>query len=143
MISISSDDLTRIAEDLLTGMRVFVHKQTVEIIIVPNEMNLTYADPEIWETELNLLENYRFDYLEIDAMNSKQSFEVMEDFAGNLVENRVLRVGLLNALNCKKPFREFKYVIDNAGKYREQWFSFRLEKTMDFVKKQLANMNRH
>jgi hypothetical protein len=142
MISISSDAIKRIAEELLTGMRVFIHKQTGEIIFVPNETNLDYAEPGVWDTELNLLENYRFDYLEIDAMNATQSFEVMEEFAEILVENKVLRVELLDALNCKKPFREFKYVIDNAGKYREQWFSFRLDKTMDFVRKQIAYLHK-
>lgn len=142
MISISADDLNRMAEEILVGMRVFIHKISGEIIIVPNEMDLDYAEPEIWETELNLLENYRFDYFEIDPMNSTQSFQVMEEFAEQLMENKVLRVELLDALNRKKPFREFKFVIDNSGKYREQWFGFRLEKTMNWIKKQIADLNR-
>lgn len=131
------------AEELLTGMRVFIHKHSGEIIFVPNEMDMDCAEPEGWESEFNLLENNRYDYLEIDTMNSTQSFQVMEEFAEQLTENRILRVELLDALNRKKPFRAFKYVIDNAGKYREQWFDFRLEKTMYFVKKQIAVLHRH
>lgn len=28
-------------------------------------------------------------------------------------------------MNKRRPFREFKFVIDNSGIYREQWFDFK------------------
>jgi len=42
---------------------------------------------------------------------------------------------LINALNRKKPFREFKFEIDNSNMYRQQWFDFKNAQLKEWVVK--------
>jgi hypothetical protein len=74
------------------------------------------ADEEPWEKDLKELEANWEDYLEFDNMSSRESFEIMADFAEN-IENSILHNKLINALNKLKPFRNFKWQIDNSGEY--------------------------
>jgi len=61
----------------------------------------------------------------------------MEEFVDSLEDNTT-KMRLLDALRGKKPFANFKYQIDNSGDYRELWFAFRLEKTIEWIRTQLA-----
>lgn len=58
----------------------------------------------------------------------------MEDFADELPDNTRIKVTLIEALNKRKPFREFKYEIDNSGDYRQLWFDFKNQKMIEYVK---------
>ena len=58
----------------------------------------------------------------------------MVEFAEQLSDNDKLKNQLINALNRKKPFREFKDIIDNAGKYRQQWFDFKQAQLLQWVR---------
>ena len=71
------------------------------------------------------MENNWGDYVEIEKPQSKDNFEIMVNFAEHLGDNNQIKNKLFNALNKKKPFREFKFVVDNSGKYRQQWFDFK------------------
>lgn len=62
-------------------------------------------------------------YIRIQKMNSNQSFRVMEAFLEN-IKSESLREKLDNALRVSKPFRNFKYLIDNSD-YRQNWFDFK------------------
>jgi hypothetical protein len=74
-------------------------------------------DTEAWQEELDKLEENFLDYKQIEAMESNDSFSVMENFA-NQVNDARLQEKIFNALNRKHPFREFKFVIDNSGECR-------------------------
>ena len=80
-------------------------------------------------------------YFEIDKWTSREAFEMMNDFAEQLTDNKQLQSELFVALNKKKPFREFKFVIDDAGDYRQVWFDFRNKQQHEFVAKQLHFLN--
>ena len=58
----------------------------------------------------------------------------MEDFTDELPDNTRIKVTLIEALNKRKPFREFKYEIDNSGDYRQLWFDFKNQKMIEYVK---------
>ncbi len=58
----------------------------------------------------------------------------MADFAEQLDDSNKLKTKLINALNKRKPFREFKFVIDNSGEYRQKWFDFKNEQLQQWVK---------
>jgi peroxiredoxin len=66
-------------------------------------------------------------------MESHDSFEIMTDFVDTLSDSDKLKVRLMDALNKKNPFREFKYVIDNSGNYRQKWFDFKNERIQKWV----------
>ncbi len=57
----------------------------------------------------------------------------MAAFVEQLDDNPALQSQLIAALNKRKPFREFKWVIDNSGIYREKWFEFKHEKIKAWV----------
>jgi hypothetical protein len=64
----------------------------------------------------------------------------MADFADSLSDSHRLKSRLINALNRKKPFREFKFVIDNSGEYRQMWFDFKNRKLQEWG---IENFNRN
>ena len=79
------------------------------------------------------LENDFSDYVEIEQMKSHESFEIMTDFVETLSDSNQLKYKLINALNKKKPFKEFKFIIDNSGDYRQKWFDFKNESIQKWV----------
>ena len=56
-------------------------------------------------------------------MESHDSIKIMENFVDE-VNDIMLQEKLINALNRKKPFANFKYLIEDSD-YRQQWFEFR------------------
>ena len=57
----------------------------------------------------------------------------MENFAEQLEGNDELKHALFNALKMRKPFREFKWLIDDSGDYRQQWFDFKSAELKQWV----------
>jgi hypothetical protein len=66
MNSTPTDNIKEIAEQLDCGFRAFIHKTTGQILFVPNENNLTDIDLDLWDEELEQLENNFTDYYEIN-----------------------------------------------------------------------------
>ena len=95
---------------------------------------------ELWTDVLNELEENWDKYIEIERMESHESFDLMADFAES-VDSRELRDSLINALNKKHPFRNFKWVVDNSGPYRQKWFDFKNQRLIEWVEKKLGELN--
>jgi hypothetical protein len=134
MPTLTEQQIKEIAEQLDCGFRSFWHKPTGELLFVPDLNNNPFADAEFFEEDLEKLDNNFNDYIEIEKPNSSDSFEIMANFTEQLNDNEKLKNELLKALNKKKPFREFKFVIDNSGAYRQQWFDFKNAKLKQWVK---------
>lgn len=125
MLTLTEEQIKEIAEQLDCGFRCFWHKVIGEILFVPDFNNELYAHSGLLEDELQKLENNFDDYIEIEKPSSSDSFEIMTNFTAQLDENDKLKNRLIKALNNRKPFREFKLIIDNSGAYRQQWFDFK------------------
>jgi outer membrane cobalamin receptor len=139
MISLTKDQIKEIAEQLDCGMRCYVDKETGAIQTTPDFDNW-YTDDELWTNVLNELEENWDKYVEIERMESHNSFDLMADFAES-VDSKELRDSLINALNKKHPFRNFKWVVDNSGKYRQKWFDFKNQRLIEWVEKKLDEIN--
>lgn len=137
MIKLTSDQINDIAQSLDMGFCAYVHKKSGEIITIPNELELFDIDMESWEEDIEKLNENFTDYLEIEKWFSSWSYDVMVDFAENHVGDERVQKRLLNALNRNKPFRRFKYVIDNEGYYRSMWFHYKSLRQEEFIRKQL------
>lgn len=133
------DNIKEIAEKLECGFRAFLHKTTGQRLFVPDENDLTDIDLDLWDEELEQLENNFTDYYEIDKWTSSEAFEIMSEFADQVPDNK-LQSRLFDALRKNRPFREFKYVIDNSGDFRQQWFDFKNKSQQDFVARQLNRL---
>jgi Uncharacterised protein family (UPF0158) len=136
MLTFTKEQIKEIADQLDCGFRAFYHKQNGELIFVPNTEKHYDMDTEAWQDELDKLEENFSDYKQIVAMESNDSFSVMEDFAEQ-VNDSALQEKLFNELNRKHPFREFKFVIDNSGEYRNAWFDFKNRRYLEWVEDQL------
>ena len=140
MLTFTKEQIKEISEQLDCGFRAFYHKQTGDLIFVPDTSRHIGMDTDAWQDDLDKLDKNFFDYHEINLMGASDSFQVMADFAEQITE-RELQDKLLNALNRKKPFREFMFVIDNAGEQRKSWFNFKNKRYVEWTEKQLKVHN--
>jgi hypothetical protein len=136
MPTFTKQQIKEISEQLMLGFRAFYHRQTGELIFVPNEFKYPDIDTAAWQDELDKLDEHFINYCEVEAMESRDSFQVMEDFADQVSDTR-LQSKLFDALNKRHPFREFKFVIDNSGEQRERWFEFRDKRYYEWTEQQL------
>jgi len=140
MISLTKDQIKEIAEQLDCGMRCYINKETGEIKTVLNFESWQTDDREPWEDVLNELDENWDKYFEIERMESHESFKIMADFT-ETIDSRELRDKLINALNRKHPFQNFKWVLDNSGPFRQQWFDFKNQRNIEWVENKLDEIN--
>jgi CYTH domain-containing protein len=131
--------LNNIADSMEAGLKCFINKTTFEVVSVPDDDRFPEMD---WEDEVGpwkedidkVFENP--DYIEIEKLDSSDSFKIMEYFALSLPESTT-KTRLVTALEGHKPFSNFNHQIHNAGKEKEQWFQFRREREIVWVNDQL------
>jgi hypothetical protein len=141
MTTLTEEQIKEIAQELDCGNKCFVHKETNELIFIPDTNRNPTMDTEFFDEEMEKIDNNFDDYNVIETLESKESFEIMADFTEQLEDNNKLKTKLTNALSNKKPFREFKFVIDESGAYRQKWFDFRESKLEEFVRNRLYEIN--
>ncbi len=132
MIKLTDNQLSDIAQELEMGMECYVHKQTGELKSIPEEM----IDDEQWEDVMEEIENDAENYIEIERMNSSNSYKVMERFI-DTVEDKQLADRLYNAINVSKPFHNFRYELDYSDEYLKKWYAFKSKEMIEWVKQQL------
>jgi len=137
----SEEEIKSIAEDLDIGMKVYVNIDTNEIKTIIDLDQHYDTDTEVWEEDINEIEENLDKYFQFERMDSRESFQVMEDFV-ETVKDEELRKKLELGLSLSKPFRNFKDIIDDEVEYREKWFAFKSAKYIEFVKEQLDNYNK-
>lgn len=140
MLTFTKEQIKEISEQLDCGFRAFYHKQTGELIFVPDTNRHPGIETDAWQDEFDKLDENLLDYNEIYAMEPGDSFRVMADFAEQLTDTK-LQDKLVMALNRKKPFREFKFEIDNSGEQRQRWFDFKNQRYIEWAKEQLERQN--
>jgi len=137
----TDEQINELADNLDCGLRCFVHRETRTIVTIPGSGFEQGNDSvEFWEDSIKKIEENFDCYAEIEKMDSGESFRLMENFIG-IVENEKLREKLYQALGRPKPFWNFKFEIDNSGRYRQMWFNFKKQKLIEWVKQQLTQSN--
>jgi hypothetical protein len=133
MINLTEEQIKEIAEYLDCGMRCYYNKRTGEIKTIMNFDSWIGADEEPWEEDMKEIEDSWEDYVEFEGMESHEAFRVMADFTES-IDHSKLRERLINALNRPKPFRNFKWQIDNSGEFRQVWFDYKKQRYIEWVK---------
>ena len=133
-MKISEAQIKEIADELEMGMVCHYHVLEGEFVCIPDTDD-PFFDLEPWQESLDKIEEDEEHFVKIEKMDSRRSFQVMADFTDQLPDNR-LRNKLHSILDRSKPFRNFKYEIDYSD-YRQDWFDFRKNAYIDWVKKQL------
>ena len=75
-------------------------------------------------------------FIKIEPLDSFQSFKIMKNFKDQLSDN-TLQNELKNALTDRKPFQNFKRLVDNSN-FREDWFDLKQNEIEKIVSKILV-----
>ncbi|RIJ50418.1 hypothetical protein D1614_00300 [Maribellus luteus] len=119
--------VSEIADGLSAGLICFFNPDTLEFEDIPKD--LAY-DPEEFEMmtgetfeSAGLKHDEWNNCITIEPMESHDSFKIMEYFIDE-VRDTNFQEKLINALNRRKPFANFKYLVENSD-YRQKWFDFK------------------
>jgi Uncharacterised protein family (UPF0158) len=129
----TDEQINELADNLDCGLRCFVHK-TRKTIVTTNNSD---SDSELWDEVNDEIETNSESYVEIEKMDSHESFRLMERFI-DTVDNSQLRNKLEEALRRPRPFANFKFDIDHSGPYRQKWFDFKRQQMIEWVRGQLS-----
>lgn len=125
-----------IAEETGMGMVCFLNPDTLETESVPGA---SYGSYECGDFEGYYQEVYRKvdgwrNCIRIDPPEPGESFRIMERFIRDCIpDDAGIKGRLWKAVSGRKPFRNFKNVIDGSG-YRQEWFDFRQVQLEQLVK---------
>jgi hypothetical protein len=134
----TDEQIEKIAEEMECGMVCFFHIKTGEIRTILSTDDLFDDDEGFWAKEYEEIEKEGDNFFEFENPDSSDSFKIMEEFTSG-VKDPSLRSALEASLRGPKPFRNFKARIDRAGKYREEWFAFKNQWYVEWVKDQVEN----
>lgn len=129
------NQIKEIAEQLDCGFCCYYNIKTGELVSIPDEETMDDLE-EFYGEDFAKIKKDKRNFILINKPSSRESFEIMEEFAQQL-SNKTLSNQLLNALAKKSPFANFKSIIDGAGEYRQQWFDFKLMQLQDYVLDQI------
>jgi len=135
-MEISKEILNDIVDTMEMSLKCFLHRETFEVVSYPDPEEHLDMDPEDWEEAIGKVKKNKKKFIEIEAMTSSGSFKVMEEFIESL-DNSDTKIRLVTALEGRKPFANFNHQIDNSGEYRELWFAFKRQKSIEWVQNQL------
>jgi hypothetical protein len=144
MIPFTKHQIKEIAEQFQCGFRAFYHKNSGELVFVPDTSSFYDIEINAWQDAFEKIEKNSSEYQEIDRMETRDSFRMMADFAEQ-VNDINLRNKFIDALNRKKPFSQFKLAIDYSPE-RQNWFDFKNKRFIEWTEKQLKiheELSRH
>ncbi|WP_373492564.1 UPF0158 family protein [Aquiflexum sp.] len=122
-----------ISQELQCGMKVYVNSDTLEYKSVLDWDDMD--DSGFWDEQLEEIENNWKRFFTIEKMNSREGFQIMENFVDEL-EDGYFRNNLIKILDRKSPFANFKAEVESS-EVREQWFSFRDAAYVEYVQEEL------
>ncbi|MCF6168363.1 UPF0158 family protein [Lutibacter sp.] len=113
------------AQELDCGNDCYYNLKNNEIIAIPNFSQIADETEfkEVFQADLTRVEKQKADLIKFEVLESFESFKIMERFVEQLTDQK-LQSELENVLASKKPFQNFKYVIDNS-EFRKDWFEFK------------------
>jgi len=130
-----------IADSLTAGFVCFVNTDTWEVEEIPRH---ALEEPEDYEAMTGeSTDDFRLKHqewkksIEIEPPESYDSFKIMERFAKNVPDTN-LREKLMDALSMRRPFANFKSIVDDSD-YRQVWFDFRQKRLEQYVYEILEN----
>lgn len=118
------EQITELADNLDCGLRCFVHKEKKDIVVLPDTINNPDPDSGPWDEESEEIKNNLDRYVEIEKMDTQESFRLMEKFIDTVDDIRQ-KEKFEDALRRPRPFGNFKFEVNRAGPYRQKWFDFK------------------
>ena len=134
MDKVNKNIIKEIAEHLDCGNDCYYNLKTEEIIAIPN-FDDSFDEYELGEAfgpDLDKIKKQKADFIKFEVLKNFESFEIMERFVDQLNDEK-FKSELENVLHQKKPFQNFKRLIDYSD-FRQNWFDFKqmeLEKIVE------------
>lgn len=126
-LKVSQDAIRRIAQELDLGCICFLNTETLEVESILMNLSDAYVDRELSDLVDDILDkvNSWEKSIKIKPPNALEYYKIMEHFVEHCIpENASLKMRLEDALAQKKPFRNFKDIVENS-KYSQTWFDFK------------------
>lgn len=118
---------------------MFCAKKDRTILSIPTEDQLDYSGLEdVWEKDIQHLKTHKKNYVEIEKMESRRAFQVMEQFADE-VPDIDIQYRLRKALQGKKPFMNFRRAAEWDAHYWEEWNKFKRRSLTEWVGRRLRD----
>jgi hypothetical protein len=128
--------IKEIAEEIDVGMICFLNTDTLEMDSVLGQSYTIYGDDDYSQEVYDKVDSWE-NVIRFEPLLSWQSFKIMEDFTESCIPDKdIVKSRLWNALSRRKPFQNFKIIIDNSP-YRQCWFDFKQSRLEQFVAEQL------
>ncbi len=138
VLQLTKEQIEEIAGELDSGMKCYVHTRTGALVCYPDPNQFPVEEDDTWQEAIEEVAQNPDHYREIERMPSREGFRVMQAFATEIAP-LALRSTLLRALSLPSPFQQFKREIDRAGAHRQEWFGFKQQQLLDWVRRQLAD----
>jgi hypothetical protein len=135
-VEIKPEITKKIAEMLDAGMVCFYHKTNHELEYYPDEFRDPGFDEEMWAETINKVKKNHRDYVRFEGMHSSEEFRVMESFISD-IGHTPTHNKFIDAISRKKPFAHFNDLLLDYPELRKQWFVYKLERYIEFVKEQI------
>ena len=119
-----------VAENIDCGLVCFINPETLEVEEIPKGMLDGFSDFSL-NSELDDEEDDEQKFLHedwescisVEPRESNESFKIMEKFVDE-VNDKNLKNKLVNTLNNRRPFANFKNIVESSN-YRNEWFAFK------------------
>lgn len=136
---VPDNKITDIVDIITSGNKCYINIKSLELIYFPDPDQFIHFDDDIWKEEMEKVEKFETDLLEIEPMSSTEEYIVMQDFS-NSVEDSKFKYQLLIILEEKKPFANFRSEIEKSVTYRKLWFDFRFQRYFHWIQDQLQSV---
>lgn len=117
--------IKEIAKVIVNGNTCYIDRRSVKITTI----DYSIEDPEQLAAQEEMqaeLERKIEKYLKIEKLGTKKDLMIMKSFAEELPDKSV-RKELSNALNRKKPVRNFMQVVESDIGLHQHWKNYKVE----------------
>lgn len=125
MEKLTKEQIKEISDWVNSGLKCYLNPVIFEFVILQDEdkLDLSEHEHDPWLEDRQKMEAWE-DVEEIEGMTSPESYKMMVHFADTLPPKEPLKDRLIDVLELKSPFRNFKELVENS-EYRDEWFDFR------------------
>jgi len=127
-----------LAQSISAGFVCYLNPDSLEVVEIPKDLSdmTEFDEDDLFQADLDRVENEWEKCITIDPPEPFESFKYMERFAASEELTEPLRNALANALANRKPFKNFRNIVD-ASEFRQQWFDFQQSCLEEYVRRNI------
>ncbi len=132
--------IQEIAGEINMGMKCYLNVNTMEVeAYFGHSFHCDKETEELFEETFEKIESWGENVVCIFPLRSGESFRIMEGFIDEIIpDNTRLKVNLLESIERRKPFRNFRCIIDDSD-YLDTWYEYKNACIEKHVEEELEN----